>query len=187
MNGSSAQIAVVKARLPYVDRRVLSQAWFSALGYAEQSPDGARRSAKRAASIAGSPARAFGTKTTSLSACLTRACLPISRGEVGSRHTLRSLATILEPAMRLREARPVATRTAVRYPPVRASFRLDLDGGRVQIVVRRDGCILHVVALCSRKHVALVQRALACAALHLGARGESLRSDVRAVEPDGAA
>jgi hypothetical protein len=40
---------------------------------------------------------------------------------------------------------------------------------------------LHVIALCSEGHVELVRRALACADLHLRARGEKVSSSVRAL------
>ena len=74
----------------------------------------------------------------------------------------------------------------VRYAPVRASFHIGVGGGRVQIVLRRDGAVLHVVAVCSRRHVELVRRALACADLHLRLRGETIRSSVRTLEGAGA-
>ena len=72
---------------------------------------------------------------------------------------------------------------AVReYPPVRASFTLTIEGARVQILLRRDGPALHVVALCTRRHVELVRRALACADLALRAQGTYVRSSLRATE-----
>ncbi len=74
-----------------------------------------------------------------------------------------------------------------RYPPVHAAFRLELDGGRVHLVVRRDGAELHVVALCGEQHVERVKRALALAAEHLRLRGEALTADVRAIVPSGGA
>jgi hypothetical protein len=69
----------------------------------------------------------------------------------------------------------------LRYPPVHAAFRLELDGGRVHVVVRREGTLLHVVALCSERHVERVRRALGLAAEHLRLRGEGLAADVRAI------
>jgi hypothetical protein len=81
----------------------------------------------------------------------------------------------------LRRDATVSVRS-LRYPPVRASFHLAVDGGRVQILVRRQGTVLHVIALCSERHVELVRRALVCADLHLRARGERVQSSVRAFD-----
>lgn len=179
MNADS--IAIIRTRLPYVDRRALSEAWFSALHLAHEekrAPQGARR----AATSSEPPAS------------------KISLGPGASRPANGAPAARV-PAMRTRDVRALASETSptpsrksggavvvpfpargVRYAPVRASFGIGLGAGRVQIVLRRDGPLLHVVAICSRRHVELVRRALACADLHLRLRGEAMRSSVRAFE-----
>jgi hypothetical protein len=71
---------------------------------------------------------------------------------------------------------------AWRSQETRANFGIDLPGGgRVQILLRRDGRTLLVLALCSTRHVEFVRRALAGADLHLRLRGERVSSSVRAL------
>jgi hypothetical protein len=54
----------------------------------------------------------------------------------------------------------------------------------VQLVLRREGAVLHVVALCRRDSVDLVGRALAGAGLHVRSygAGESVRATVCALD-----
>ena len=175
MNASS--VAVLRARLPYVDRRALSEAWFSALHLTRDDRSSAQRrradasKVKSPAALEREPsARADGT---SQQAALER---KPSRPDCG--YAARELGRRED---RLQRISPTGHRP-MRYPPVRASFQLAIDGGRVQILVRRQGAILHVVALCSARHVELVRRALACADLHLRANGERVESSVRAFD-----
>ncbi len=188
MNGTPAgDIAVIRARLPYVDRRALSQAWFSALRLAG---DGRAATLLRRGPAAhgASPPR---TAARSAQRGAERDSFVSPRVDPRARRRFGGEGGGLESVVPRGGARtggrglPVAA--AVRYAPVRASFGLALDGGRVQILVRREGLVLHVIALCSRRHVELVRRALDAAALHLRERGESLRADVRAVGPEGVA
>lgn len=92
-------------------------------------------------------------------------------------------------ALREKKSAPFASpaAAALRYPPVHAAFRLELDGGRVHVVLRREGSVLHVVALCSERHVERVRRALGLAAEHLRLRGEALAVEVRPFAGEGAA
>lgn len=176
MNADS--IAVIRTRLPYVDRRALSEAWFSALHLAHGEPPAPRR--ERRATVpppaATMPARRSGDgsvagstqRSVSLGA-RRAAAVALAASPTPSRRTGGAVVAAF-PARR------------IRYAPVRASFHIGLDKGRVQIVVRRDGAVLHVVAICGRRHLELVRRALACADLHLRLQGESVRSSVRAFE-----
>jgi hypothetical protein len=185
VNSSTRSIAVLRARLPYTDRRALSQAWFSALGLAER--DTLRRARHVAASAAPhAQLRAGGTSLP-----------PLQRTDSGrasavSPASARSDLRATEPACSHSSAtaRKVEAEKAavVRYPPVHASFRLEVDGGRVRVVLRRAGNVLHVVALCSPKHVSHVRAALARAAAHMRASGETLCGEVRALpDAEGAA
>jgi hypothetical protein len=172
-------IAVIRARIPYVDRRALSEAWFSALhlATADRRPErrvpraaapAPRNTAVRPAAVAKTPPASHGSRP-----------LPPRTG--GAARIAWGREAHMRPNGRPGGAVvvPFPSR-AVRYAPVRASFHVGLDGGRVQIIVRRDGPVLHVVAVCSARHVDLVRRALACADLHLRLRGETVRSMVRA-------
>jgi hypothetical protein len=185
VNSSTRSIAVLRARLPYTDRRALSQAWFSALGLAE------RDTPRRARPVVASATPQTLPRTgAALSAPLRRT--DSARASVVSPASARSTFRATEPALSHASTVPRKVETekarAVRYPPVHASFRLEVDGGRVRVVLRREGNVLHVVALCSPKHVAHVRTALARAAAHLRASGETLYGEVRALGgADGAA
>jgi hypothetical protein len=172
-------IAVIRARIPYVDRRALSEAWFSALHLARADRRPGRRAPRAAAPAPGNAAARPAAVAKSSPASFGPRPLPQRTGgaattafgrEVNVRPNGRSGGAVVVPF----------PSRAIRYAPVRASFHVGLDGGRVQIIVRRDGPVLHVVAVCSARHVDLVRRALACADLHLRLRGETVRSTVRA-------
>lgn len=177
MNADS--IAVIRARIPYVDRRALSEAWFSALHLAAADRRPGRRAPRAAALATRKPAARAAAPPNVSPAPLGPRPLPPRSG--GATTIAFGRETHLRPGARPGGAVvvPFPSR-AVRYAPVRASFHVGLGGGRVQIVVRRDGPVLHVLAICSARHVELVRRALACADLHLRLRGETVRSMVRA-------
>ena len=179
-------LAVIRTRLPYLDRRALSQAWFSALGLRERELRGVPRALARVA-----------TQTAAASAFAgCRSAAPMPAGEplpcatpaLQGRKERVGCSAEDEPGVertssldRGKPARAAAPAPAsLRYPPVHAAFRLELDGGRVHVVVRREGSQLHVVALCSARHVESVRRALGLAAEHLRLRGEVLAAEVRA-------
>src|ERR1700688_1101944 len=174
-------IVVIRARLPYVDRRALSEAWFSALHLAREG----EALAPRRRDIA-PPGSALALRRRDIA----------SPGTAASFHPWNSRRLVncfVAPASGLRSAQAPGSATsrrlaqahaaeARRFNDARASFSIALDGGgRVQILLRREGRVLHVIALCSEGHVELVRRALACADLHLRARGEKVCSSVRAL------
>jgi hypothetical protein len=171
-------IAVIRTRLPYVDRRALSEAWFSALHLARG--DGAAPKREPRATVTAPPARMPARRLGSASA----ASSPQRSLSFGPRRApAPALAASPTPSRRTGGAVVAAFPSRrIRYAPVRASFHIGRGQGRVQIVLRRDGAVLHVVAICGRRHLELVRRALACADLHLRLQGETVRSSVRAFE-----
>lgn len=174
-------LAAIRARLPYFDRRALSQAWFSAFHLAvEATPAGPKRVFAVAEPASDGPLRAsrgrklFARERAAAAASTASRRIQSAAAGIPSRPgTLRRT---------VRAAQPLAA--ARQYPPVRANFTLTIEGARVQILLRRDGPALHVVALCTRRHVELVRRALACADLALRAQGTYLRSSLRALESE---
>jgi hypothetical protein len=174
---NASSVAVLRARLPYVDRRALSEAWFSALHLTKDERSSPARRRANASSVNSTmvPARESSTRNAGPSPRDSVTRRP-SRSDGG--YTARELSKHEERQQRVSPT----PRRPMRYPPVRASFQLAIDGGRVQILVRRQGATLHVVALCSARHVELVRRALACADLHLRANGERVESSVRAFD-----
>jgi hypothetical protein len=183
VNESHSRIAFIQSRLPYTDRRALSEAWFSALHLASDGP----------------PARGVPERRGRATARTTKAGARVAReivhpAEVLARNARfeRRVAGALGAPEALRMRRdatgalaavrsPEAMRSS--YPPFRTSLTIGLEQGRVQLLLRRDGGTLHVVALCRPQLAETVRRALALADAHLRTRGESLRSSVRSVRP----
>lgn len=177
-------IAVVKMRLPYTDRRSLSQAWFSALHIAEDRPPPSRCSGRRhLLPFLGRPAAAQRGVSASPSVGGTssngaRNDAPVRRANILGSETPQQGARVERPRVAVRTS-PAHVRS---YPPFQSSLTVGVGGARVQLVLRRDGETLHVVALCAPRNVDLVRRALACAQAHLRARGDVLRAVVREAE-----
>jgi hypothetical protein len=168
-------LAIVRARLPYIDRRALPEAWFSALHFAVAPGRGSRGGAARApARLAKGVAVRSSARSSAPAAFEPAAVRP---GHAGAPRKASAPAPVhaARKDARLRPA-PFAPRS---YPAARVAFTVGLSGARVQLLVRREGAVLHVVALCNERHVALVRGALADAALHLARRGDLVNSCVR--------
>jgi len=175
---SATDLSVVRAQLPYLDRRALSEAWFSALHVAAAADPPRGRPLRLAglvsdgrAPVVPAPARYAGTLLGR-----RRSTAPRAPSAGFGAHDLRSNGS------RRTRLRTAPSPHPASYPSLRASFTLGLDGARVQILMRREGATLHVIALCTRRHVELVRRALACADVHLRAQGERLFASVRGIE-----
>ncbi len=176
----TSTLAIVRARLPYIDRRTLSEAWFSALHLARQRDVVCARRRRMAEPLVlrrrdiASPGTADSFhpwNSCRLGNCFVAPASGLRSAQAPGSATSRRLAQAL-PA--------VPSRIARHANGACASFGIALDrGGRVQILLRREGRVLHVVALCSARHVELVRRALACADLHLRLSGERISSSVR--------
>lgn len=170
-------IAAVRARLPYFDRRALSQAWFSAFHLAS---DATPATVKHAFAICEGASDGPLPRSATLQR-RSQSLVPFAGPK-----PLRRLegAGASGPASPARRGQRVAAplEAARRFPPLRASFTITIEGARVQILLRREGPALHVVALCTRRHLELVRRALACADFALRAQGADVRSSLRALE-----
>ncbi len=68
------------------------------------------------------------------------------------------------------------------YSVRHTSLTLGVDGSRVALVLRREGNVLHVIALCRPAVATLVSRALARADAHLRRSGDTVRASVRTIE-----
>lgn len=179
MNDSHPKIALVQSRLPYIDRRALSEAWFSALHLASAGPPAPDTCARPvatfertfpAAARATAGPRAVATCASQTPSRVTRATSPQSASEaVPARSRAAGRRSALPPPA-------PAQRTAA---PFCTSLTIALDAGRVQLLLRRDGGTLHVIALCRPGVAETVRRALALADAQLRLAGEPLRSSVR--------
>ncbi len=170
-------IAVVRTRLPYTDRRSLSQAWFSALHLAQIGP--ARGLPARRAS---DPSFiASGARIAPVPAAAQKAAplAPLAREAKPDRLARRDVAPSVTRDIRSRPKDETAFEQARSYPPFSTSLTVGVDGTRIKLLVRREGSTLHVVALCTPQSADLVRRALACADTYLRQSGESVRASVR--------
>ena len=177
-----SKIAVIETRLPYTDRRALSEAWFSALHLAHDAPSDAHSAQLASAGISGV------TNSANESARNARPIAAMSRREparsVAQAARRAAHAGLDTPARRATDAARTAAATrafqrARSYAPFRTSITLDgANGTRVHLIVRRVGSTLHVVALCPPAVEQLVRKALASADLHFRARGERLEIGV---------
>ena len=173
-------IAVLRTRLPYTDRRSLSQAWFSALHLAQIGP--ARGFPARRAS----DPSFLAPSSRSATAPNAEAAPPARASRVSGTKVDRATAREGAAAAGTRDVRSrfkdkAAFEQARSYPPFRTSLTVGVDGARIKLLVRREGSTLHVVALCAPQSAELVGRALACADTYLRRSGESVRASVRTV------
>jgi hypothetical protein len=175
VNDSPTAIAVLRTRLPYVDRRALSEAWFSALHLAASEsphgPGGAPRAIVQPSNVAAPHPRAVTQRVPG--AAFTTAPRRAARSSAAHGVAPRPRTE----STRSRSSAAVETRPR-SYPAQRTSLTLAIDGSRVQLVLRREGPLLHVVALCRPDAAPLVRRALANADAHLRRTGESVRASV---------
>lgn len=175
-SASPHSLTVIATRLPYIDRRSLSQAWFSALHVASDGPVAARSPERRIVAPTVSGARPSRGTTVAMAendmparARVPRTAPNAAGAELATRRTYDARTAAAARATFQRDR---------SYPPFRSSLTLVVAKERVQLLLRRDGATLHVVAVCRPEIADTVRRALAAADAHLRVRGESVRSSV---------
>ena len=168
-----SDIAVIRARLPYIDRRSLSQAWYSAL----HCSLAARRDLAPALSHEGIAAFRCGAQRNGTAK--GKPAVPMS----GSLQRRNAVATAARSAV---DRQHMQASAVPKQPPPRnmgghgarmphgASFTVTLGDARVRIVARGDGRRMHLTAVCSSRHAELVSRALAHASSGLRWYGASV-------------
>jgi hypothetical protein len=185
VNATTDKIAIIKTQLPYIDRRSLSEAWFSAFHLATTAAPSTpvHVAAPKASSRAPSPLAAAPRGEPSAAAGNAGARLPYTR-----RYTDVRAQEPSAPAARRRARLPAASAPAPESPTksstVHATFTLTVDDARVAIHVRHEDGKLRVIALCSTRHVEVVQRALAKTALAMRARGASIDTLVQSSDAE---
>ncbi len=168
-------LAVFRARLPYIDRRALSQAWYAALHLTDVPAAAVRRLQPKGF---GSTCGARDTRTD------TKDAAPAARGAAAIR---RSAARAAGRPTAAPETAPVAIRRkpvvpaslARRLPSLRTHFSLAVGGARVQFLVRREHARLCVIAVCRASEAATVRQALADVQRMMLARGDAFEMQVR--------
>jgi hypothetical protein len=168
--------SILSAPIATVDRRALSQAWYSAL-YGDKAPPVAaaavpaksegKSAHPRCTSVA---ATARHSSATCAQAPLQARRVPLSirGGEIERRSPRSSLARKIERAF----LRPAAA-------PQKATFAVGGKHGRVQVMLRQQGKQLKLVAICTAKAKPYVANALAHARYALALRGVDLQAEMR--------
>lgn len=173
MTTATRSVAVVATRLPDIDRRALSQAWFSALHLAE--PAVTHVASPRTALAAG-PFPKSSNRTTVTAE-------PAAVGSrAGTRDGTSRAASVLLPRIERRAlsselARRIeraVVKHLARGPQRSAAIVIDAGEGRVHLLVRIDPTATRIVALCSPQLRDRVDRALAHARFALAASGTRL-------------
>ncbi len=166
-------VAVVATQLADTDRRALSQAWYSALHLADRPPAAAHVPPARVP--CGAPPGGSRSERGANGAPQPRSADDGSH----ARNAPRTVSSRFDGAVTV-ERRVPKTQLArriehglARRPPrgVAASFAVRGAGGRVHLVVRGDGALTRVVAVCAPPLRERVERALAQARFALAARG----------------
>jgi hypothetical protein len=180
---SASAIAVVRMRMPYVDRRSLSEAWFSA--FHPVSSEGARGAEPIHTGLRASPAPTTRQTTKSQTRAIAGYPTPSvgrqgagrARTEIVPTETKKSVTQHSQPTRSHKVE--ICSRS---YPPRRTSLTVGLGRERVQLVLRREGTVLHVIAVCRPEVAALVRRALASADAYVRGTGDTLRASVQTTD-----
>lgn len=170
--------SVLSAPLESIDRRALSQAWYSALFHAHTPATISHVSVKNRslATHLGRPAKSSGAKQMRPSVQDRRAGKECAASQ--------NAAPVVE---RRRQTTPLAVKIErmlrARRPNVGTiAFTIKDGGARVQLLLHGTGCRLTLVALCPGSAKAHVARALAHARYALSLRGVQLHVEAREQE-----
>jgi hypothetical protein len=180
VNASTDEIAVIRTRLPYTDRRALSQAWFSAMHCVSESVAAEERRNAPSPEKSDSAQRSELHPKTALDgtcAASQRRTFPI-RSQIGSAGSHALERSFVRRPLVAREIAEEPSREKISH----VRFMMTVAGARVALHVRRDGGRLIVIAVCSSRRLEVVRRALAEAVCGLRLQGERVDTTVRAVE-----
>lgn len=172
------QFSVLTAPVATLDRRTLSQAWYSAL-YGGRKGNAAAGS--QAASSAMQPATAQASREAA-----ARAASDESRRAIALRGAVAKAPTHAEGTPQDRRAPRSSLARKMeraflrpRSASHKASFTVDGDHGRVHVLLRSQGSQLKLIAICPPKARPHVAAALAQARYALAMRGIDLDADAR--------
>lgn len=168
------QFSVLTAPLAALDRRTLSQAWYSALyGSAGAAKAAAKTPAPAALPAAAPPEAAHTVRAESETTAGTRAAgVTTPRHAEGTPQDRRAPRSTLARKIERVFLRP-------RNASHKASFTIDGEHGRVHVLLQSRGTQLKLVAICPPKARSRVATALAQARYALALRGIDLDADTR--------
>lgn len=167
--------SVLTAPIATVDRRVLSQAWYSALYHGARKPDDPKAAAvpqscgtARRGRVPANPAdRSRGGRMQP--AHLANGVKKPEHGGLLERRSEKStLARKIERTLMGKEPRPHGAR-----------FSIAGEHGRVHVLIRAEGLHVKLVAICARSAATQVAQALAHARYALALRGIRLDAETQ--------
>jgi hypothetical protein len=179
------EVSILAAPLAAIDRRVLPQAWYSALGFAREvpklstvplrrfgvSPNPASPPFEKPMAVVDServPVRASRVAgVTSMRVCAGADCAPRLDGRVGR----SPLARAIENAF-----------SHPRANVKRATFSMGRGSARIHVVLQTRGRRAALVALCRPELTGVVARALMQARLALASRGVNVELRAKGVQ-----
>lgn len=167
------EVSILAAPLAAMDRRALSQAWYSALHLAQRSPQG-ESAVARPAHLAVLRPQAM-RSSSSAADCNVRAAYlqPVAR-QSASRSSCDASPGGASSIARGRSllSQRIERRFAVTaQPTARATFSFGRGTARVHVIMQTNGNTARLVAICRPAMREVVARALAEARLALRARG----------------
>ncbi|HWT06436.1 MAG TPA: hypothetical protein VN224_11810 [Xanthomonadales bacterium] len=166
-------VAVVATQLAETDRRALSQAWYSALHLADRPPSAAHAPLARVPCASPPSGSRFARGPNDVPDC--RSTDAGTRARDGARSASSRCdgsAGIERRGAKTELARRIEQRLTRRLPRgVASSFAVRGADGRVHLVVRSDGALTRIVAVCAPPLRERVERALAQARFALAGRG----------------
>jgi hypothetical protein len=174
-------VSILSAPLAAIDRRALSQAWYSALHLARDSSrphtrsheGNAQNEEERAADAREGTARRRNRALLALVPHAPRTRMSLSAAAEGDRRARSSLGRKIEKMV----AHPLRVQR-------RATFTIDGTSARVHVILRTSGDLVHVVAICSPALRVRVSRALSEACVALSSRGIALGFETKEAAND---
>lgn len=173
--------SVLSAPLAAVDRRALSQAWYSALHLARDASPVECPAVRQKSTASGGSATAPPRQV--------RHAGPAGAAPMPPRAMRESIAERIDCGVDRRAARsPLARRIEREFlrplrPARRATFSIAGDGSRVHVTLQGSGPHLRLVAVCSSRLRSTVARAISEARYALASRGIALELVVRGTQP----
>ncbi len=174
------EISVLAAPLAAIDRRALSQAWYSALGYAAPCHSEGDAFCHPERSANGVSAKSKDQRAPWRRSLDSARLARYARDDKAHSHAIgapsvRSAASVVERRRDSKLAQRVERKLLLKVGQ-RARASVAVAGGRVHLVLQHRGERLHVVAFCPKRLEAAVARALAQARYALARRGISAQA-----------
>lgn len=171
MTTASEGVAVIATQLARTDRRALSEAWYSALHLARETPTARSTPARSTAWPAPPPAATHSSPAQHAASVSSRAERPQARSRGTATTTPSATIDRRRPSTEFTQRIERAVAALGVRRPLPAAHTVDVGEGRVRLLVHADGRCTRIVALCRPELRERVERALAHARFALAGGG----------------